>query len=82
MKNRIREFLKATPFRPFVITMADGSRHYIDHPDFVLAAPETPQVIIETLDNNVIYLSVLLITSVEHAPVKRSKLKKPSQVKP
>jgi hypothetical protein len=66
MKVRIREFLHATPFRPFIIRMANGREHRIDHPDFVLASSEAPQVIIEAVDGEVTYLSVLLITSVEH----------------
>jgi hypothetical protein len=66
MKARIRQLLHATPFRPFIIRMADGTAHRIDHPDFVLASSEAPQVIIEAVDGEVTYLSVLLITSVEH----------------
>ena len=67
MKARIRQLLHATPFRPFVIRMADGTVHRIHHPDFVLASTsETPQVIIEAVNGDVTYLSALLITSVEH----------------
>jgi len=66
MKARIREFLHATPFRPFIIRMADGTVHRVDHPDFVLASSEAPQVVIEAVNGEMTYLSVLLITSVEH----------------
>ncbi|MEO7317395.1 MAG: hypothetical protein ABIZ56_00240 [Chthoniobacteraceae bacterium] len=65
MKARVRELLHATPFQPFVIRMADGREYRIDHPDFVLAASETPQVVIEEPNGSVHFLSVLLMTSVE-----------------
>ena len=69
MKARVRSLLDATPFRPFVIRMADGREYRIEHPDFVLAAAsDVPQITIEESDGRQHYLSVLLITSIEHAP--------------
>jgi hypothetical protein len=69
MKARIRELLRAVPFQPFIIRMADGREYRIDHPDFVLAAAsEVPQITIEERDGRQHYLSALLITSIEHAP--------------
>jgi len=68
MKPRIRELLNASPFKPFIIRMADGQQHRVDHPDFVLAAStDIPQVTIEESDGRQHYLSALLITSVERA---------------
>ena len=72
MKARIRELLHATPFQPFVIRMADGREHRIDHPDFVLAGSDTPQVIIEEPSGGIHFLSVLLMTSVEQVPANRA----------
>lgn len=67
MKARIRHLLHATPFSPFVILMADGREYRIDHPDFVLASSnDVSQVIIEEPNGNIHYLSVLLMTSLEH----------------
>ena len=68
MKARIRELLHATPFQSFVIRMADGQEYRIDHPDFVLARSDTPQVIVEEPDGTVHFLSVLLVTSIEKVP--------------
>jgi hypothetical protein len=67
MKQRIRNLLRATPFRPFTIHMADGKTYVVDHPDFVLASTDVPHVIIEEADGTTHFLSVLLITSVEVA---------------
>jgi hypothetical protein len=68
MKGRIREWLHATPFQPFIIRMADGREYRIDHPDYVLAAStEVPQITIEEPSGRQHYLSALLVTSVEGA---------------
>ena len=66
MKPRIRELLRATPFQPFIIRMADGKDYHIDHPDFVLASSsDLPQITIEEPDGSLHYLSPLLMTSVQ-----------------
>ena len=68
MKARIREMLRAAPFQPFVIRMADGREYRIDHPGFVLAASsDVPQITIEEPNGTQHYLSALLVTSVERA---------------
>ncbi len=70
MKARIRALLRATPFQPFIIRMADGSEYLVAHPDFVLASStEVPQVVIEEADGRTHFLSVLLMASIEQAPV-------------
>ena len=66
MKDRIRQLLRFSPFRPFIIRMADGTEHYIDNPEFVLAGSDHPHVIVEERDGTVHYLSVLLMTSATH----------------
>ena len=69
MKARVRELLRAVPFQPFIIRMADGREYRIEHPDFVLAAAsDIPQITIEERDGRQHYLPALLITSIEHAP--------------
>lgn len=68
MKGRIRELLRAMPFQPFVIRMADGREHRVDHPDFVLApSSDVPQITIEEPDGRQHCLSALLITAVERS---------------
>ena len=65
MKAGIRELLRAVPFQPFIIRMADGREYRIDHPDFVLAAAnDVPQITIEERDGRQHYLPALLITSI------------------
>lgn len=70
MKARIRDLLRTAPFQPFVIRMADGREYRIEHPGFVLAsATEIPQIIVEEADGRTHFLSVLLMASIEQAPM-------------
>jgi len=65
IKQRIRELLRATPFKPFVIRAADGREYKVEHPDFVLAAgTDSPNVLLEDATGEVHFLSALLITGV------------------
>lgn len=41
----IREFLKKEPFEPFAITLSDGQRHEIRHPEFAIVSPSRLVVI-------------------------------------
>jgi hypothetical protein len=66
MKARIRELLHASPFKPFIIRLADGRDYRIDHPDYLLAAAtDIPQITIEEPDGTQHFLSALLVTSIE-----------------
>jgi hypothetical protein len=64
MKQRIRDLLHATPFVPFSIRTADGKEYRVNHPDFVAAGSDTPNIYIEEPDGAFHFLSALLITSV------------------
>ena len=73
MKARIRELLRTAPFQPFIVRIADGREYRVEHPDFVLASSsDVPQVIIEEPDGRTHCLSVLLMASLEQAPVGRA----------
>jgi hypothetical protein len=67
VKQRVREFVHATPFKPFVIRTADGKEYRVNHPDFIaVGGPNTPNIYLEDLRGNATFLSALLITSVAH----------------
>jgi hypothetical protein len=66
MKARIRELIRASPFKPFLVRMADGREYRVERPDFVLASSnDVSRVIIEEPDNRMHYLSALSMTSIE-----------------
>lgn len=70
MKARIRELIRAVPFQPFIVRMADGREYRVDHPDFVFASPSNQSwIFIEDPETERLHqLSGLLITSIEQAP--------------
>ena len=67
LKDRVREFLHALPFQPFVICMADGLQIRVERADSVLASPKKHTwVMIEDSNNDKKhYLAPALITAVE-----------------
>ena len=69
MKARIRELIRAIPFQPFIVRLADGREYRVDHPDFVFASPNNQSwIFIEEPGTDRIHqLSGLLITSIEQA---------------
>ena len=70
MKARIRELIRAVPFQPFLVRMADGREYRADHPDFVFASPSNQSwIFIEDPETERLHqLSGLLIASIKQAP--------------
>jgi hypothetical protein len=64
--QELRAAVQGTPFRPFIIHMADGRSFPIRHPDFLLIAPNgrTAFAFGPTADEFSI-LDVLLMTEIE-----------------
>jgi hypothetical protein len=60
----IRNHLRATPFKPFVIQMNDGRRFKVPHPEFAAISPAG------TEDGGGLILSTLLVASIE--PMRRA----------
>lgn len=63
-KEEMRETMKATPFRPFAVRMADGSRYEVPTPDHVSLSPEGRILVIHIDDISKI-LDVALVTGIE-----------------
>ena len=64
MKEKIRELLNASPFVPFTIEMASGKNYDIVHPDFVVSASDSSDIVIEDSDGMVQVLNPMLITAI------------------
>ena len=66
MKARSRELLRAAPFQPFIIRMADGRWFKIEDPAYVMASPKGhSDVIVEETADRMHYLPVAMIVNVE-----------------
>lgn len=69
----IRELLQARPFRPFRLTLSDGSHHDILHHDMAWVTRHTVDIGIhldaDGLTEHLARCSILHITKLEHLPV-------------
>lgn len=64
--EQLRRAIRAQPFRPFMISLADGRRFRVRHPDFVLIGPEAGRtfVVVEKGEDYSV-LDVFLVTSID-----------------
>ncbi len=69
--STVKEFVRATPFVPFVLQMNDRRRFTIEHPDYISVSPRGGKLIVYDAEENETHLSGLLVAPVE--PVKRRK---------
>lgn len=68
--NDIRKFIISQPFLPFEITLVDGRKFLIHHPDFVFAPPvaRANWVIVISPDGAAEHINTLVISSVRTIP--------------
>ena len=72
MLEQIRSLLKATPFRPFSVYLADGRKLKVPHPDFAHVPKPGLFFYFHDEDNFGELVSALLITSVEFEPLSQA----------
>jgi len=72
MLEQIRGLLKATPFRPFSVYLADGRKLTIRHPDFAHVPKLGLFFYFHEGDDFGELVSGLLITSVEFEPLSQA----------
>ena len=63
--DRVKEFLRAQPFRAFDIRVSDGRVYTVDHPDFLSRSRDGTFVTYTTEDNRVIIIDLAHMTSLE-----------------
>jgi hypothetical protein len=66
--QQLRAALHSTPFRPFVIRMADGRTFSIPHQDFLSVSPGGRTVVIYHPDDSASIVDLLLMTELELSP--------------
>jgi hypothetical protein len=65
---KIKDLLKAQPFRPFEMRLTDGQRFVINHPEFAAVSPSGRTVVVfepGDEDEHFRVLDILLITTLE-----------------
>jgi hypothetical protein len=63
--SEIRKLHEASPFRPFVIHMADGRKIRVAHPEFMATAPSSRMVVVFQTDGSFEIVDVLLVTALQ-----------------
>lgn len=63
--DQLREMLRASPFRPFDIHLADGRSLAIDHPELVAIAPPGLTIGVAKSEGTIEIVDLLLVTSLE-----------------
>ena len=63
--NEVRKLLRAQPFRPFRIHVADGGRIPVKHEDFVALAPTGRELIVYLSDGDYQIADVMRVTRLE-----------------
>ena len=63
--EQLRTVLRAAPFRPFTIHLADGRQIPVPHPDFVAQSPTGRTVIVYQEDDTFSIVDLLLVTELK-----------------
>lgn len=63
--DEVRRLLDASPFRPFVVHIADGGRLAVDHEDFVAIAPTGREMIVYLPNGSHQIVDTMLVTRLE-----------------
>jgi hypothetical protein len=66
--EQIRNAHHASPFRPFIIRVADGRSFFVRHPDFLSHSPSGRTIIVHGDNDSYSVLDLLLVTELEFQP--------------
>ena len=66
--EKLRDTIHATPFRPFVLHLADGRRLNVPHPDFIAHVPGGRTAVVLHEDESYNVVDLLLVTDLEVKP--------------
>jgi hypothetical protein len=64
----LEEVIRAVPFRPFSLMLADGTRLAVSHPEWIMLPPGTRTAVHMTPDERVRILDVGLVLGVDVEP--------------
>lgn len=63
--EQLRNVIRASPFRPFTMKLADGSRLRVKHPEFVSFSPAGRTAIVWSEGDSFEIVDLLLVASIE-----------------
>ncbi|MBL9213154.1 MAG: hypothetical protein JNL92_22015 [Opitutaceae bacterium] len=71
LNEALRERLRATPFKPFVVQMIDGRRFEVPHPEFAAINRQGTEFYVVNQNDTGLTLNTLLVASIE--PLQQAK---------
>ena len=63
--NQLRAVQNARPFKPFTLSLADGERVKVSHPELLLITPGGRTVVVATGEDSIKIIDLLLVTEIE-----------------
>lgn len=63
--ERLREVLRTTPFRRFLLHMSDGGNVEVSHPEALASNPTGPTIVVFAPDDRMHIIDLLLVSRVE-----------------
>lgn len=63
--EQIRKAIKVDEFRPFTISLADGRRFPVSHPEFIWIPPEASRTILVGKGEDFSIIDLILVSSID-----------------
>jgi hypothetical protein len=64
--EQLDNVVNACPFKPFTLHLADGSKHYVGHPEVVWRTQGGGTVFVNPIGEEVAIIDLLLVTKITH----------------
>ena len=70
--DRLRQVARATPFKPFTLSLTDGRRFRVRSPEFIMITPEASRtVVVAESGEDYSIVDLLLVTSIDFGKAQR-----------
>lgn len=80
-RDQVRTAMRAQPFRPFHVKLADGRTFRIDHPEFIAISPNGHEMVIYD-DEGMSLIEMLMVVEVRMAKPPEPQEKPGTQTEP
>lgn len=66
--ENLQEVIRAAPFRPFALCLADGSKVHVPHPEWIAHPPQARTAVVMGPDESVRIIDVALVLEIQIGP--------------
>ena len=74
--KRLRQLLKARPFKPFVLHVSELASYQVPHPDWAMLNPQGETMVVMDDDGGFMWMDTKHVTRVTNVPSKSSSARK------